>query len=724
MPVSVAGASPLTHLADSAELRARLPFAVRQLPVNTNKRRCRDEERAMRRFETWRARRWAAVVGATALVLAGCWGGGGDGGGEVPAAVEISGVAAVGAALGGATIEVVDKDGNVVATKTANEDGSYTLTIAATAKPPFVASARKGDVLLFSPIAESKKGTINITPITNLLAAQLSPTGDPAALAGHIRAGRADVRARKVQDVVKALVEALRPLMLNAGAENVDPLSGAFVANGTGIDKVLNSLNIAINKTETGSNITITVKAAVTDGQQPPAINFTNTEAPPALPASVATATLPEDNIDQLVAAYVSKLQACYALPVTERVSGPGGPSAVIAPTCRETFFGNDPATFKQNGGTVSNTGSFGSLWNQGATGVTFSEARVDAINADGKILLVYKSTSTAGGVSYSRTWLKKEGTVLKSFGNQYNYQFQVRPWSETRELLNSPTFSYLSTGFDVALNNVTSAGSPIFDRVLVTSPNGRVTTFKPNTGLSFLVVVRADDTLSGTSVVRLAGRFTSGAAGTPRNLVGENSIWGRNPAGNNVDWTEEEIKAITNVGRWKADFFLAGNTGTTPDATQYAVTGSRPLTPSELTQRVWARLSDDIRNDMLTGSAGTGYLSFANGELAQLDGNNGTDGWSVPAGAIPPTFVQVFGFAATGANPAPRWNDSINVSSITRKAVISCSAQGGSDPHCATSPANTYSSIAKLNLLQMIGYDSNDMEWVTNTGTYTVTLP
>jgi hypothetical protein len=316
MPVSVAGASPLTHLADSAELRARLPFAVRQLPVNTNKRRCRDEERAMRRFETWRARRWAAVVGATALVLAGCWGGGGDGGGEVPAAVEISGVAAVGAALGGATIEVVDKDGNVVATKTANEDGSYTLTIAATAKPPFVASARKGDVLLFSPIAESKKGTINITPITNLLAAQLSPTGDPAALAGHIKAGRADVSARKVQDVVKALVEALRPLMLNAGAENVDPLSGAFVANGTGIDKVLNSLNIAINKTETGSNITITVKAAVADGQQPPAINFTNTEAPPALPASVATATLPEDNIDQLVAAYVSKLEACYALPV------------------------------------------------------------------------------------------------------------------------------------------------------------------------------------------------------------------------------------------------------------------------------------------------------------------------------------------------------------------------------------------------------------------------
>jgi hypothetical protein len=110
---------------------------------------------------------------------------------------------------------------------------------------------------------------------------------------------------------------------------------------------------------------------------------------------------------------------------------------------------------------------------------------------------------------------------------------------------------------------------------VVVTSPTA-ARHFKPNTGLSFLGGGSPDDTLRAPrSSGWRASTFTSGAAGSPRNLVGENSIWGNNPAGNNVDWTEEEIKAITNVGRWKADFFLAGNTGTTPDATQYAVTGS-----------------------------------------------------------------------------------------------------------------------------------------------------
>jgi hypothetical protein len=683
----------------------------------------------MRRFESWSARRWSVAVATTALVLAGCWGGGG---GETATGVDISGVAAVGAPLGGADIEIVDKDGNVVASKKANEDGSYTLTIAATAKPPFVASARKGDVLLFSPIAEARKGTINITPITNLLAAQLSPTGDPAALAGQIKSGRADVSARQVQAVVKALVEALRPLLVNAGAESVDPLTGAFSANGTGIDKVLNSLNISINKTETGSNITITVKAAVADGDQPPEIKFASGETPPTLPSSVATATLPEDNVDQLVAAYVSKLEACYALPLAQRVSGTGGPSAIIASTCRETFFGNDPATYKQNGSTVGNTAAFGSLWNDGATGVKFTETKVEALNADGKVLIIFKSTSTAGGVSYSRTWLKKDGTALKAFGNQFAYQFQVRPWAETRTLLNMPNYSYWATGFDL---NTNAAQGP-FDRVIVTSPNGRTTTLKPNGALSYLAVVRnpgPSEVKTGTAVVRLAGRYMNAATtGSPRDLSnianGEGVFWASNPAGSAIDWTEDEIKSINVAGRWKADFYLASAPGTIA-ATQYYTTSSRPLTVAELQQRSWAQLTTAAASELVAGTSSAGYFQMAEGERVDLSADGNLDFWSVPTGATPPTFAQVQGSYPIPVVPpstvnSARFNDSTNMSSVARKVIISCSSQGAGDTHCSTSTAGAYSTNARINFLQLIAYDIAEIEWVSNFGVYKLTLP
>jgi hypothetical protein len=673
----------------------------------------------MREFKSWKANAWVTAVAATAL-LAGC---GGGGGGSADTGVDISGVAAVGAALGGATIEVVDSNGNVIATKTASADGSYTLTIASSAKAPFVASARKGDVVLYSPISEAKKGTINITPITNLVAAQLSPTGDPAALAGQIKSGRADVSARQVQALVKALVDALKPLLVNASADNIDPITGAFSANGTGIDKVLNSLNISINKTETGSNITITVKAAVADGQQPPAINFTNAETPPTLPASVATATLPEDNIDALVAAYVTKLEGCYAQPLAQRVSGNGGANTIISTLCKDTFFGNDPSTFKQNGSTVGYQGSFSSLWRDGATGVKFSEAKIDALTADGKFLLLFKSTAVDGGVSYSRTWMKKDGAALKAYGNQYTYQFQVRPWAEYRNLVNAPTLTYWATGFDL----VTAAGQASFDHVTVTAPNGRTITLKPRGALSFLGVVDGGGTTTSTSVVRLAGKYVNGATtGSPRDLSAstrttlqgnEGLMWAFNPSSANTDWSDAEIKDINVQGRWKADFYLASDP-TTIAATQYYATSSRPLTIGELQQRTWAQLTAAAVTDLQTNTGATGYYQTLAGDRAELTGDNGADFWSVPTGATPPTFAQVQGsYFPSGVST--RFNDSTNMSSLARGVIVSCSPQGGSDTHCQTSPAGTFAAGDRINLLQLIGYDPNDIEWVSNSALY-----
>lgn len=670
-----------------------------------------------------RARARMAAAGL-ALALAGCGGGGGVTSTQAPAPVSapapatLSGVAAEGAPMQGASISLVDATGAVVATATAGDDGRYTLTVPLTAKAPFVMSASKGDVVYYAPVAEAKTGTVNVTKLTNLIAAQLSPTGDPTALASQIASGAAQVDLAQVQAVVNAVVQALQPLLQNVG-DTTDPISGSFDANGSGHDKVLMALDIALTPTTGGTNITITVKAAVADGDQAPEISFASGSTPPTLPAQVATAQLPASDTDTLVADFMRRLNACYALPAAQRVNGMTAAS-VVAPECRQLFTQDDPTKFKNNGGTVGANGAFSSLFRDGATGVTFISPVVDFLLPDGKLLVSWKNTATDGGISYNWVWTQTENGALKAVGNGYSYPFTVRAWSETRDFLNRPEMSYWATGFDVNVGNITSGGSPIFDHVVITTPRGRTITLRPNGGLSYVPIDG-----SSTSVVRLAGKFMDSATtGVPRRLNGipngENLVWAKNPADDSAtDWTDDQIMAMNNVGRWKADFYLASAPGTIA-ATQYYETMARPLSIAELQARQWATLTDGARADGVAGSSATGSFALG-GDPLDLSVGSGADFWTVPTGAQAPTMIGVQGFVANAGNPAPRWNDSTNVSSIARKVSISCSPQTVSDLHCGAT-AGTYSTDARLNLVQMFAYDAKDMEWVTNIPIYLLT--
>lgn len=664
---------------------------------------------------------WArglAAAAALALALTGC---GGDGSSPEepppPQSLSISGIAAEGAPMEGAAITLTDATGTVVATAQSGSDGSYTLTVPISAKAPFVASASKGDVVYFSPVAEAKSGTVNITKLTNLIAAQLSPTGDPAALAGQISSGTATVTPAQVQQVVTAIVEALKPLLTNAG-DTIDPISGTFAANGSGHDQVLMALDIAIQPTGTSSNITVSVKAVVAEGEQPAAIAFTSGSTPPPLPQQVATAQLPSSDTDALVGAFLARMDACYALPRTDRVNGTTAAS-VVAAACRTLFSGDDPTTFKNSGSVVGSTGAWSSLFSDGATGVKFSNPVIEFLVPDGKLLVSWKSTAADGGISYSRVWVKRENGALKAIGNQYQYPFNVRAWSELRDLVNRPELTYWATGFDVGVTNLSNgSGGSLFDKVVVTTPNNRTITLVATSGLSYMPVQG-----TSTSVVRLAGKFVNPAtSGVPRRLSGmsggESLAWANNPAGAATDWTESEIKGIPNVGRWKADFYLA-SAPTVIAATQYHETMARPLTLSELAPRAFPTLTARARQDVIAETAATGSVALSSGDRIELSVDaTPPDFWTVPTGAQGPTVVQAQGFLqSTGAG---RWNDSRTVSSVARTTVINCSAQTSSDTHCVPS-TTTYSSDARLNLLQMFAYDARDMVWVSNIFTFKV---
>ena len=116
------------------------------------------------------------LVGA----LAACGGSGGtDPTVIAPATFNVSGTAATGAPFAGATVTLVDSTGAPFAANAVTAaDGSYIIKVLQSAKPPFVVQAVSADKTLVSVVAEAKDTTTNITPVTNLIASRLSPSGD------------------------------------------------------------------------------------------------------------------------------------------------------------------------------------------------------------------------------------------------------------------------------------------------------------------------------------------------------------------------------------------------------------------------------------------------------------------------------------------------------------------------------------------------------------------
>jgi hypothetical protein len=628
-------------------------------------------------------------------------------------------VAASGAPLANAKIEMRDSSGSVVASTNADAQGNYSLTVPLTAKAPFVVSASTADVTLFSPLASSAGGTVNITPVTTVIAAQLSPTGDPAQLASQLQAGSATFDAAKVSSIVSGMVAALKPLLDNAGA-NLDPISGTFAADGTGYDRVLNSISVTIRPGTENSNITISVKAAPTDGSQPPEISFASGTTPPVLPPAAATATLAPPRLDAMLAAFAAKVQDCMAVPLAQRATGTSATDTLTAPSCRQIFSGDDPATYKDGGNDARADWPF--LFSGVLTGMTVTPPVIRLLSADGSMLVSWSNTAASGDVFFARAVLTPQNGELKAIGNQDSFGFRVRAWSETRDFLNTPALSYRDTGFSILVDNTVQNGASVFNRAEITLPTGQKVVLKPQAGLSFMSVVKGDGTLSGTSVLRLAGRFFDGTrASQPRSVTGENIFWAANPAGANTDWTDAEVAAINNLGRWKADFFLAGNTGTTPDITQFATTTVRAFTPTEIAQQPFAILPSDLRSALITSSASNGAAALTEGSRINVAGPTGGPGWIVPAGALPPTSIQAQGFVSgTGA----RWNDNLIVSPSARSVTLSCTPQTSGDAHCSTATAGTYSSVARMYLVQFFGNDINDMQWTTSNALFKVQQP
>lgn len=173
---------------------------------------------------------------------------------------------------------------------------------------------------------------------------------------------------------VGAVMTALRPLADHFGA-NGDPIRTRFAVDGTGHDRLLDTIRVSVRPTGTESNVEITVRTRPRSEDAPPvSLSFTTRDAAiPALSAStVNPATIGSDNIAALIVDLLARTEACCALPRAERVTDGSNPgSTVAAPQCRGLFVGDDPSTFLSNGARVGPQGAFRGNFGTGS-GVRF----------------------------------------------------------------------------------------------------------------------------------------------------------------------------------------------------------------------------------------------------------------------------------------------------------------------------------------------------------------
>ena len=283
--------------------------------------------------------------------LAACGGGGGGGSAIGAADPTLIGVAASGAPIANGSLTVTCGDASTK-TGTTDANGVYSISLAGCAAPYVVsvtgtigdAQATLVSVQTTAPAAGASL-TVNITPLTNAIAATLASSGDPMDLITNFTAEKAGITDAAVKARKDALVAALADMLAAAGLNpaSFDLISSSFSADRTGMDKVLD--NVKVQVTTSGVNITnaggvkvddmgdktgTTVAADLSAGS----ISFSKSTNF-ATPLTKLPATVDDNSVGDSIR---DLLNACFAQPKATR----GSLAATLSAACQAVPIASD----------------------------------------------------------------------------------------------------------------------------------------------------------------------------------------------------------------------------------------------------------------------------------------------------------------------------------------------------------------------------------------------
>ncbi|MEO6016523.1 MAG: hypothetical protein ABIP46_04650 [Polaromonas sp.] len=505
-------------------------------------------------------------------------------------------------------------------------------------------------------------------------------------------------------------------MLIASGTTEADPLKSVFSTNGAGYDRLLDSLKISITPANSSSsNIEIAVKQKLVDGAQPIVIQFVSSSTSVASLPSIDSSTLVTSGTSALIADFLKNLSACYALPLTERVNpaGTGTAADITATACKTVFFGNLPSSFKSNGNVVGLGKAFNGIYTSSGTGTIFSQGSYEFTRGNGDLVIGYRSRDVSGNEVFDTFAVRSDTDgKLKLIGNQYAYPGGVSAYQQYRQFitLSQTAYNYYSTGYSFSISDVkggSGVGNSIFNRVVVTLPDGTTTvTLKPSIGSGNLNLVLPNTSVSGTSYIRLRSTYANSAT------IGHPSTKDTNLFFAQADLTDSEIGQLPANSVWRFDYFLAGNTSSTPDGVpQYYKTRSRALTIAELKQKGLAELAPAViaYQQANTVDGTTGQLRLPTTSLA-----DGID-FTVPTGALPVTGIKIFGklySSPTPQGPSTRFDDAVTIGSTARTGTVRCAPSSGNDLHCSTTVSGAFASGAYTDGIHLYSKDSGGREY------------
>lgn len=205
------------------------------------------------------------------LLLQACGDSGNDSPGATAARSEVTGTAAIHGPLVDAEVVLRDQAGRTARTRTA-ADGTFTLDTSSMS-PPYVLQvkpARGGDALYSASDTMEPGGVINVTPLTNLIVRSWYRLKESDIDVSFDRGGTDSWPTPIAVNLISNIyTSSLEPWLQRAGlAETFSPISTQFLANGTGIDNLIDRLAIhneqqlVVEESDLAQEVTITYDAS------------------------------------------------------------------------------------------------------------------------------------------------------------------------------------------------------------------------------------------------------------------------------------------------------------------------------------------------------------------------------------------------------------------------------------------------------------------------------
>ncbi len=684
----------------------------------------------------------AVTIGALA-VLSACGGGGSDNAATpatpTPSASMVQGTAATGAFMANAQITIYDADGKSV-TVPADANGKFTADVTNLRAPlAVVATGNAGashatyvSVLASKP-AGGASSTVNVTPLTTVIAALLVGGGDPLELAKpNVLSSKA--ASAQVQQAVALLRAVLANVAAEAGldAASFDPISTPLVRQGEGADSVLD--NVRVTLTSNGAKLT-TVGTAVSDDSKGAEVSLTSDAL-----GKPANKVLPKPEIKTTTATFEgirAALQACFALPPAQRRDATtvlGACQAAFSAdylnrsyTAREDFsllLGSDDMT-----GAIFTTPAV-VFYSTNAQSQATAYLRMSYVRTDGTTDQISRVATNRAAAGAAPNW--------QLTGNQRVYDAGVTPRLTRITELNPVSAQGIVSRYESAVRivfNPNRAEGLKAQVVRVTGPG------LPAAG-AVLSRSRACGTYGTMAVQNSEGRIRY-AANDPVVGVRNQPITTTSQAGNavvmaaqainaseTVNWSQfantstypavplsdAEIDALPEFGRYTFEVWNKNTDGSyktvlsdTPDVTFSSIPGAANTAPTRMAKLQWNEI-DPLGFDFLTtGGSKTG---------SQVDTNVS---WKRNPLAEPVNQVSAFGMLKTTSTDLPlRVLAQTNVPrTATMASLAPNNVSSSSGDACATSLFPTFTQPGDQRNMEIRSATANDtIKYVRVVGT------